>query len=173
MIPRRAAARGRPSHGHRGTRGAVRGQGVPEPGHREEGGAAEQARTWRPSPLPPVHQPLPGSGTQLPPWKLLPLDVELPFGGAGRRGRAQGGQRANGCPRKQLSGPCKWRAEPGLPPKRDWARAEAKGRSGAQQGTSCSSPGRRQSGPWRQGEGWGQEPSGPAPEAASSPTHLG
>lgn len=91
----------------------------------------------------------------------------------GAAGAGSGGQRTNGCPRQQLSGPCQWRAEPGLPPKRDWARAEAKGRSGAQQGASCSSPGRRQSGPWRQGEGWGQEPSGPAPEAASSPAHLG
>lgn len=51
--------------------------------------------------------------------------------------------------------------------------AEAKGRSGAQQGTNCSSPGRRQPGPWRQGEGCGQEPCAPAPEATSSQAHLG
>lgn len=97
MIRRRAAVHGRPSHGHRRMWGTGPGQGVLGPGHWEEGGPAEQARTWRPSPPPPAHWPLPGSRTQLPPWKPLPLDVELPFRGAGRRGRAQGGQRANEC----------------------------------------------------------------------------
>ncbi|CAM9124228.1 unnamed protein product [Rangifer tarandus platyrhynchus] len=35
-----------------------------------------------------------------PPWKPAAFGRGVAFGGAGRRGRAQGGQRANGCPRK-------------------------------------------------------------------------
>lgn len=40
-----------------------------------------------------------------PPWKPAAFGRGVAFGGAGRRGRAQGGQRANGCPRKPVSGP--------------------------------------------------------------------
>lgn len=61
-----------------------------------------------------------------------------------------GVQRANGCQRKQSGAPS---LQPRFPPKRDRAGAEAKGRSGAQQGTSHSSPGRRQSGPGGRGRG--------------------
>lgn len=58
------------------------------------------------SPPPPVRT---GSFLALqpsfPPWKQVAFGRGVAFGGAGRWGRAQGGQRANGCPRKPVSGP--------------------------------------------------------------------
>lgn len=136
----------------------------------EVGGEAERARTWKSSPArlcagcflaASFHLRSGGLWT----WSYY---LEGRGGGGGLRGPAN--QRV---PAKAVGwAPRKWRAELGLPPKRDRAGAEAKGRSGAQQGTSHSSPGRRQSGPWRQGEGWGQEPSAPAPKATWIPPHL-
>jgi hypothetical protein len=115
----------------------------PGPGAgRGRGGGAGLHVEAKPHAVRAPRRPLPAAG---PSFHLGSLGLRTRSSNS--EGRAGAGQRAGSgglvsqrVQAKQSGGICKWQAELGFPPRRDRVGAEAKGRSGAQQGTSCSYP---------------------------------
>lgn len=72
---------------------------------KREGWQAERAARGDKSTAACGHRQLPGTATQLLTLKQAALGRGVAFGGRGWWGRGSGGQRANVCPRKLVSGP--------------------------------------------------------------------
>lgn len=127
----------------------------------------EQARTWKQSPEPQARCCLAEDLASTLEAAAFGQGVTVWRGGA--MGAGSGVELANGCQRKQSGGPPASRALSwDFHPSGTGPGQRPRAGQGPCRGPATAPLAGASQAPWRQGEGWGQEPSAPAPEVAYS-----